>query len=66
MTTVVETLNEIQEELRELRTLYKGLVERLIPVEEPSEDERGTIEEPDDIVSEEELLRALGEKRVHR
>jgi len=66
MTKVVETLNEIRDELRELRTLYKGLIERLIPVEEPSEDERRAIEEPDDIASEEELLKALGERRVHR
>jgi archaellum component FlaC len=66
MTTVAETLNEIREELRELRALYKGLVEKLIPIEEASEDERRAIEEPDDIASEEELLKALGGRNVHR
>jgi archaellum component FlaC len=65
MTTVVESLNEIREELRELRTLYKGLVEKLIPIEEASEDERKAIEEPDDVASEEELLKALGGRNVH-
>jgi hypothetical protein len=32
---VEATLREIREELREIRLLYKELIERLIPVEEP-------------------------------
>ena len=59
MVKVVEALNEIREELRELRTLYKGLVEKLIPVEEATEEERRAIEEPDDVADEEELMRTL-------
>lgn len=66
MMKVAEALNEIREELRELRTLYKGLAEKLIPVEKPTEEERRAIEEPDEVASEGELLKALGEKRVHR
>ena len=66
MAKVVEALNEIREELRELRTLYKGLIEKLIPGEEPTEEERRAIEEPDEVAGEEELLKALGERSVHR
>ncbi len=66
MAKVAEALNEIREELRELRTLYKGLAEKLIPVEEPTEEERRAIEEPDDVASEGQLLEALGERRVRR
>lgn len=66
MAKVAEALDEIREELRELRTLYKGLAEKLIPVEEPTEEERRAIEEPDEVASEGNLLKALGERRVHR
>jgi archaellum component FlaC len=65
MAKVTEALLEIREELRELRTLYKGLVEKLIPVEEPTEEERRAIEGRDSVAGEEELLKALGERRVH-
>ena len=47
----VKVLRDIREELRELKLLYKGLVERLIPVEEPCEEEREAIEEKDQIVT---------------
>jgi len=46
----VEVLKDIREELRELRLLYKELVEKLIPIEEPSEEERKAIEEKDEII----------------
>lgn len=36
----VKVLKDIREELRELRLLYKELVEKLVSVEEPSEEER--------------------------
>jgi len=39
--------------------LYKGLLERLIPVEEPLEGEKEAIEACDEVVSEEELMEAL-------
>jgi hypothetical protein len=60
----VKVLRDIREELRELRLLYKGLVERLIPVEEPSEEERKAIEEKDEIADEKQLMEALGNTNV--
>jgi len=56
---VEASLKEIREELREIRLLYKELVERLIPVEEPLSDEKEAIESSDETVGEEELLKAL-------
>jgi len=56
----VEVLKDIREELKELRLLYKELVEKLIPVEEPTEEERKAIREKDEIASEKELMKALG------
>ena len=35
----VKVLKDIREELKELRLLYKGLVEKLIPVEKLTEEE---------------------------
>jgi len=61
----VEVLKEIREELKELRLLYKGLVEKLVPVEEPTVEERKAIEEEDEIVGEEELMKVLGKTDVH-
>ena len=60
----VKVLQGIREELKELRLLYKGLVEKLIPVEESSEEERKAIEEKDEIADEKELMKALGKTNV--
>ncbi|MCC6004555.1 MAG: hypothetical protein LM590_09460 [Thermofilum sp.] len=59
MSDVLTLLEEIREELRELRLLYKELVEKLVPVEEALDDEREAIEASDEIVSEEEVMKAL-------
>ena len=59
MNEVLEILNEIRNEIKELRILYRELVDRLIPVEEPEADERRAIEEEDEIVNEDELLQVL-------
>jgi hypothetical protein len=56
---VLALLEEIREELRELRLLYKELVEKLVPVEEALDDEKEAIEASDEIVSEEEVMKAL-------
>ena len=56
---VLEILSEIRDELKELRLLYRELVDKLIPVEEPEVDEWRAIEEEDEVVSEEDLLRVL-------
>jgi len=61
MSEIPEILSEIRNELKELRLLYRELVDRLIPVEEPEIDERRAIEEEDEVVSEEDLLRVLRE-----
>jgi hypothetical protein len=62
----VEVLKDIREELKELRVLYKELVEKLMPVEEPTSEERRAIEEKDEIADERELMRALGKTNVRR
>ncbi|MFQ6087011.1 MAG: hypothetical protein ACE5OV_03215 [Candidatus Bathyarchaeia archaeon] len=60
----VEVLKGIREELKELRLLYKELVEKLIPVEEPTKEEREAIEEKDEIAEEKELMKALDKTDV--
>ena len=57
-------LKDIREELRELRLLYKELVEKIIPVEEASEEERRAVEGEDEVADEGELMRVLGEADV--
>jgi len=59
LSEVESLLKEIREELREIKLLYKGLIERLMPVEEPLEDEKEAIESSDEIASEKEILEAL-------
>jgi len=60
----VKVLKDIREELKELRLLYKELVEKLLPVEESSEEERKAIEEKDEIADEKELMKTLGKTDV--
>jgi hypothetical protein len=45
--------------LREIRLLYRGLVDRLIPVAEPLEDEKKVVKTADEVVGEEEVIEAL-------
>lgn len=59
-----ETLEEILVELRELRTLYKNLVDSLVPVDKPTPEEVEAIEGEDEDVDEEELNRILAEKHA--
>ena len=66
MVEVVEALNGIREELRELRSLYQALLERLIAIEDPTDEERRAIEERDEVATEGELLKALGGRSVRR
>lgn len=60
----VEVLKDIKQELKELRLLYKQLVEKLIPTEEPTEEEVKAIKEKDEIIGEKELMKALGKTHV--
>lgn len=59
-------LKDIKEELKELRVLYKELVEKLIPVEESTSEEKRAIEEKDEIADEKEMMKALGKTNVRR
>jgi hypothetical protein len=53
--------SEILEEIKtELRLLYKGLIEKLVPEEEPTPEEKKAIEDEDELADEEELFKALG------
>jgi len=62
----VEVLKDIKKELKELRILYKELVEKLIPVEEPTSEEKRAIEEKGEIADEREMMKALGKTHVRR
>ena len=53
-------LEDIREELKEIKLLYKELVEKLVPVEEPTKEEKKAIKEKDEIANEEELMKTLG------
>jgi len=60
----VQVLKDIRDELKELRLLYKELVEKLMPVERPTKEEREAIQEKDEIADEKELMKALGKTNV--
>lgn len=49
-------LEEIREELREIKLLYKAIVDKLVPVEEATEEEKKAIEEKDKVANEKELM----------
>jgi hypothetical protein len=55
-----KVLEEIREELQEIKLLYKEIVDKLIPVEEATQKEKKAIEEKDDIADEKELMQTLG------
>ena len=59
-----QTLHEIKEEVRELRVLYKELVDRLIPVDKPTVVEKRAIKERDEVATERELMGALGVRHI--
>lgn len=58
--TQSDSLQEIHNELKELRLLYERLIDRLIPVEKPTKEEKEAIANADEIVGELELFRVLG------
>ncbi len=55
-----KVLEDIREELKEIKLLYKELIEKLIPTEEPTQEEKKAIEEKDKTATEKELMKALG------
>ncbi len=60
MVSASQRLDEIKEEVRELRVLYKELIERLVPVETPTKEERKALEKTVEVAGERELMRVLG------
>ncbi len=54
------TLKDVHDEVRELRMLYKRMLDRLIPVEEPTREEKKAIAKRGEIAEERELMKALG------
>jgi hypothetical protein len=59
MSEVPAALKQIQDELKELRLLYERLIDRLVPIDEPTEEEKEALESTDKIATEGELFRAL-------
>lgn len=55
-----KVLEDIREELKEIKLLYKELIEKLIPTEEATQEEKKAIDEKDETATEEELMKALG------
>jgi archaellum component FlaC len=55
-----KVLEEIREELQEIKLLYKELVDKLIPVEKATQEEKRAIEEKDEVADEKELMQTLG------
>lgn len=56
----IKVLEDIREELQEIKLLYKELVDKLIPIEEATAEEKKAIAEKDDLADEKELMQALG------
>ncbi len=55
-----KVLESIREELLELKLLYKELVDKLIPTQEPTDEEKKAIEYRGEIADEEEIIENLG------
>jgi archaellum component FlaC len=63
----VEVLKDIRKELEELRVLYEKLVEKLVPTEQPTPEEKRAIEGKDQVANEKELKKTLSKAHVrHR
>ena len=55
-----QALQNIVEELRELRLLYQTLVDKLVPIAEADPEEEEALSSDDEYASEKELFKALG------
>ncbi len=49
----------IRNEIKELRMLYKNLIDKIIPLEEPTPSYKSAIKKKEKIVSESSLLKTL-------
>jgi len=61
MSAELNELRKIRQDLDILTDLYVKLIERLIPEEDPEEEDIRAIREEDEIAGEKELFRALME-----
>lgn len=52
-------LKMIRDEIKEMRLLYKNLVDKSIPLEEPTASDRSAIKKKEKIVKESSLMKAL-------
>jgi hypothetical protein len=52
-------LKMIRDEIKELRLLYKNLVDKVIPLEEPTSSDKSSIRKKEKIVKESSLMKAL-------
>lgn len=48
-----------RDEIKELRLLYKNLVDKVIPLEEPTPSDKSSIKKKENIVKESSLMKAL-------
>ncbi len=55
-----QALQNIMEELKELRLLYQTLVDKLVQVDKATPDEEKAMQSDDAYASEKELFKALG------
>jgi hypothetical protein len=55
-----KALEEIREELQEIKHLYKELLDKLILIEEPTQREKKAIDEEDEVADEKELMQTVG------
>ena len=49
----------IREEIKELRLLYKNLIDKVVPLEEPTPSDKSSIKKKEPIVKESSLMKAL-------
>ncbi len=54
-----KVLEDIREELQEVKLLYKELIDKLVPTQEPIKEGKKAIAEKDEIADEEELMKTL-------
>jgi len=59
MTEISKELKGIKNELGELRLIYKQLAEKVIPVVKPDKEEENAIEDNDELVTEETIMKTL-------
>ena len=60
-TGIYRNVKKIREDLDILTNLFSELIDRILPEEEPEEEDKRSIKEEDEILSEKELFKVLNE-----